>query len=106
MKGYNCIIYDPNAKEFTTHDVMPFFLNIYKRSQEKPQGFQEFKNFVLKWGQYQYWARCEYEVILLDWPTERTKQKLDVYQQIKNNVDIITEILMFNIEHEENKKII
>jgi hypothetical protein len=76
---------------------MPYLLNIYSRNQEKPKTFEEIKNFILHWSKYQFWARCEYEIILKDWPTGEKEKKIDIYWQIKNNIDIITKIFIENL---------
>ena len=59
-----------------------------------PQTFDEFKEFVQKESQYQFWARCEYEIILVDWPCQKHEEKWDVYQQIMMNLDLVTKTLM------------
>lgn len=46
---------------------------------------------------YQWWSRCEYEIILVDWPCQKKSEKWDVYKQVMMNIDIITEILMKNV---------
>ena len=42
---------------------------------------------------YQFWSRCEYEIILIDWPCQQKHEKWDVYKQIMMNIDIVTDIL-------------
>ena len=46
---------------------------------------------------YQFWARCEYEVILVDWPGQKVEKKIDVWNQIEMNLDIVTKIVMDSI---------
>ena len=46
---------------------------------------------------YMYWSRCEYEIILLDWPNQKANKKIDVHWQIMNNIDLVTNILMENV---------
>ena len=45
-----------------------------------------------------YWARCEYEVIISQWPPTDKSYKLDIWQQIEANLDLITELLMREYE--------
>ena len=59
--------------------------------------FEEFKKFVESNSMYMYWSRCEYEVILLDWPNQKTHKKIDIHWQIMNNIDLVTNILMENV---------
>ena len=106
MKKFNVINYDFNAQKFETYDVIPYLVNAYndrvKRHEKYPDSeyykvpktFDEFKKFVEGESQYQFWGRCEYEIILVDWPCQKTEEKWDVYDQIMMNLDIITQIVM------------
>ena len=54
------------------------------------------KEWIEQESRYQFWARCEYEFLVLPWPynEERDKPyKLDIFEQIMFNIDIITDIL-------------
>ena len=46
---------------------------------------------------YQWWSRCEYEMIIKDWPCNTVEEKWDVYKQIMMNVDVVTQIFKANI---------
>jgi hypothetical protein len=48
-----------------------------------------------------YWARCEYEVLLQDWPCQKTTKKIDIYWQILNNIDLVVRLLMENVGVED-----
>ena len=102
MKSFNVIIYDPNLREFVKYDIMPYLIRTYNEKKEKketlPETFDEFKNFVKSESQYQFWARCEYEIILIDWPCQQKYEKWDVYKQIMMNLDIVTKVFMENIK--------
>ena len=50
--------------------------------------------FVKDESMYQFWSRCEYEIILVDWPCQQISKKIDVHQQIMMNIDIVTNLLM------------
>ena len=100
MKSFNVIWQDFNRGVFEPCDVMPYFVREYLHSKEKPQTFEEFKNFVIRKSHCEFWSRCEYEIILCGWPNENTQEKWDIHQQIMMNVNIVTEILMQNVEHE------
>ena len=101
MKSFNVIIYDPNLREFVKYDIMPYLIRTYNEKKEKketlPETFDEFKNFVKSESQYQFWARCEYEILLIDWPCQKNHEKWDVYKQIMMNLDIVTKVFMENI---------
>lgn len=98
IKSFNVIIHNVNSRKFEPYDIIPYFVNEYKRTKPKdrPKTFEEFVKFVQQWAKYQYWARCEYEIILLPWPTgkEDDGYKMDVYEQIMMNLELITKIVM------------
>ena len=100
MKSFNVINYDCNRDKFYEYDIMPYLINVYneKKKKEKPVTFEEFKKFIKDESLYQFWSRCEYEIILLDWPCQKHSEKWDVYKQIMMNLDIITNIFMDNVK--------
>lgn len=126
MKQFNVIYFNFNAKKFEPYDVIPYLvrkyrervstrdelkqelknatseteMNLYIDSLEYwrvPQTYDEFKKFVQDESQHQFWSRCEYEIILVDWPCQKTEEKWDVYDQIMMNLDIITQLVMNSI---------
>lgn len=127
MKQFNVINFDFNAQQFKAYDVIPYFVRTYNervktygeilqeslqaKSQKEaeeyngaleywkiPTTFDEFKEFVKKESQYQFWSRCEYEIILVDWPCQKIEDKWDVHDQIMMNLDTVTEILIKCVE--------
>jgi len=106
MQQFNVINYNFNAQKFESYDVIPYLVSAYNDRVQRhnelpeeeywkvPQTFDEFKEFVKKESQYQFWARCEYEIILVDWPCQKHEEKWDVYQQIMMNLDLVTKTLM------------
>lgn len=99
MKTFNVIIYDCNHKKFVPYDVIPYFVQTYNELKEKkykkvPETFEEFKKFVREEGMYQFWSRCEYEIILVDWPGQKVEKKIDVWSQIEMNLDLVTKLVM------------
>lgn len=109
MKTFNVLIWDPNSKNFVPYNVIPYLVDAYnervanhkKYPNDKywnvPQTYDEFRDFVRNESQYQFWGRCEYEIILVDWPCLKTEKKIDVYDQIMMNLSIITDILIDQI---------
>lgn len=97
---FNVINFEFNSKKFESYDVMPYLIDCYdnvKRKKECPKTFDEFKKFVESKSMYMYWSRCEYEIILSDWPNGKTHKKVDIHYQIMMNIDIVTDILMKNV---------
>ena len=101
MKKFNVIVYNCNSKKFVEYDIMPYLRDVYFRKKERgdklPQTFEEIKEFIKTECQYHFWARCEYEIVLVDWPNQQRSEKWDVYKQIMMNLDIITETFIYNI---------
>lgn len=101
-KKFNVIVWNFNRDSIDTLDVLPYFRDEYKRYKKSkrlqkfiplPTNFLEMKSWVERLSSMQYWARCEYEIIVEGWPIQKNQYKLDVHQQVKNNLDIIAEIL-------------
>ena len=98
MRSFYVIVNDFNKGTFEPYDVMPYLMVKYNKAEVKPSTKEEFKTFVEQNAKYQWWARCEYEIILSDWPTMRHHDKWDVYRQLMMNIDTVAEILMQNLE--------
>ncbi len=94
MEKFNVIIEDINTRKFIPYDVIPYLVDQYKKAKDKPSTFLEFKEFIRKESMYQWWSRCEYEIVLQSWPTGKNEEKIDVYWQVMMNINIITDILM------------
>lgn len=98
MKKFNVINYDINRNKFIEYDVIPYFVNVYNEKKKKkykkiPKTYEELKEFIRDEALYQFWGRCEYEIILVDWPCQKVEEKWDVYDQIMMNLDVVTNIL-------------
>ena len=97
---FNVINFDFNSKKFEPYDVMPYLIGCYtriKRKKECPKTFEDFKKFVESKSLYMYWSRCEYEIILSDWPGQSIYKKIDVHDQLMMNIDTVTNVLMSNV---------
>lgn len=97
MKSFYAIVYDINRKTFTPYDVIPYLKKCYYEAADKPETLEEFKNFVERQSMYQWWSRCEYEIILSDWPSQCQQKKIDVHYQVMANLDAVTKVLMESI---------
>lgn len=115
MKQFNVIIED-NGK-FISYDIMPYLLNewnywnnrVNELEEESdywviPKSFDEIKEWVRNRLQYQYWSRCQYEIVLYPWPSGKYDNgyKIDIYEQCLMNLDIITEVFIYNIQCENS----
>lgn len=127
MKSFNVIHFDPNKQEFEPYNVIPYFVQTYREHVKRfheisseasmsdnpeefkdileywkiPKTFDEFKKFVEKESHYQFWSRCEYEVILVDWPCARIQKKIDIHEQIMMNLDVVTRLVVESIINDE-----
>lgn len=99
---YNVIIYHINAKKFEEYDIFPYLVKCYDKLKQKPITFSEFKEFILRESHYMWWGRCEYEIILTDWPCKMNEEKWDVYKQIEMNIDVITKLFIQYVIHGNN----
>lgn len=99
--AYNVFIYNPNSKDFESHDVLPYLVGVYKQTDndKKPKTIDEFKRFVEEQLRYRYWSRCEYEFVLKDWPVGDVEKKIDIYNQCCLNLDVITAIIISKLEN-------
>ena len=100
MNSFNVIIAD-NGK-FVPYDIIPYLYDRYKNASPKPKTHKEMVEFVKSNSMYQWWSRCEYEIIISDWPPSGKEEKWDVYKQIEMNLDLITSVLEKEIR--SNKK--
>lgn len=123
MREFNVIVHNINSGEFEPYNIIPHLVSQYQEKTNKPKTFDEFKKFVKNESLYEWWARCEYEIILGPWPyttspSERYDkkgendvevwkkhwkkhlnecQKIDVYYQIMMNLDVITALVMDSV---------
>lgn len=100
-KSFNVFIMDFNTKELVSLDVLPYFREEYEetRKADRPITREQWKEFVKRKGMYRYWARCEYEFLISQWPPFKDLNqdkhiKIDVWRQIENNLDVVVDILM------------
>lgn len=93
---FNVIIED-NGR-FVPYNIIPYLVERYKKEKVKPITPEAFREFIDKWAKYQWWSRCEYEIILMDWPSQSKAEKWDVYKQISMNLDVITNLVMEEVK--------
>lgn len=97
MNSFYVIVYDINRKTFIPYDVIPYLKKCYYEAADKPKTLEEFKSFVECQSMYQWWSRCEYEIILSDWPSQCQQKKIAVHYQVMTNLDAVTKVLMESI---------
>lgn len=106
MIEYKVITWNFNTDRVEHYDIMPY---LYRRLEEKRKKRQialkdltleRLKEFIDTESKYQFWARCEYEVILSSWPPTENghKHKMDVYEQIHMNLDNIAKLMYDDLQ--------
>lgn len=103
-RKFYVLTWDFNMDKIEHYDVLPYFRDRLEERIEKnkndeddyfkvPKSFNDFKKFVENESLYQFWSRCEYEMIVHGWPVRKNDYKIDVHEQIMMNIDVISDIL-------------
>ena len=81
------------------HYRLPYFVREWKEEKDKSKfkSFDDIKEFVRSKSLYQFWSRCEYEMIVKGWPVTKREIKLDVHEQIMMNLDLVTQVFINTI---------
>lgn len=99
MEQFNVIIYEDNG--FRPYDVIPYFIERYKSTKpsKRPTDTMTLEDWLLTEAAYMFKARCQWEIILIDWPREARREKWDVYKQLRINwktfVDVFARCINF-----------
>ena len=103
MNKFNVLIFNFNSRKVQSYNIIPYLKGCYKRKpkSKRPSTFEEFKELIIIESRYQWWSRCEYEIVITGFLIQDEKEKIDVYYQVMMNLDIITKLL---IEEVSNKK--
>lgn len=103
-KSFYVLNWDFNSDDLEQYDVLPYFRECYNglKKDKRPTTFNEWEEFVKSKGKYQFWSRCQYEIIVTGWPQQKNEVKVDVWRQIEMNIDVIVGILIG--EFCQNKK--
>ena len=114
MIEYKVITWNFNTDRIEHYDIMPY---LYRRLEEKRKKRQialkdltleRLKEFIDAESKYQFWARCEYEVILHSWPPRKNghEHKMDVYEQIHMNLDNIARLMYDDLQKGKPARVI
>lgn len=114
MVEYRVITWDFSTDRVEHYDIMPY---LYRRLEEKRKKRQivlkdltleKLKEFIDAESKYQFWARCQYEVILSSWPPRENgrKHKMDVYEQIHMNLDNIAKLMYDDLQKRNSARVI
>ena len=96
-KKFNVISYDNTTHKFTDYDVIPFFVDKYKEIKRgKPITLDGFKEMILSESFRKFYGRYEFEFEIVK---SQTCCTIDIDWQIRNNLDLITEIVMEQVRN-------
>lgn len=87
------------------YEILKNELNkIAKLRTNKRPTFDEFSERIRKVVMYQFWSRCEYEIIISSWVGRHWENKVDVYDQVRLNWDIFIKMCWeYTTQHWRNK---
>lgn len=91
-----------NGKKFEPYDIMSRLIDEWvdqrkRKDFRKPQDFNEYRQWVKDRLRDMFWAKCEYEMTWVDWPCAAVERKVDVYEQLMPNLDVVTRIFILNL---------
>lgn len=107
MKPFYVIVWDFNKDTAQYYDIMLYLINKYEEyrpKKNKPKTFEEFKDFIINNSLYKWWSRCEYEIIITEFPKREKELKTDIHQQVMMNIDVITNLFINNINENNRSK--
>lgn len=93
MKEFN--VWLERNKQFISFDIFKhssFNKALLTLADENKFTEQELRREI----SYYFWAKCEYEILLSDWPCDKAKKKISVYDQIMINWKLFYEIAKEN----------
>ena len=102
MLKYNVYIENPNARKIETYNIFDYpdlehkFKELKKKHKNDKETFlKEIEHELM----YRFWSKCEWEITLSSWPPSKkfNDEKIDVYQQIKQNWHIFSEYVWENL---------
>lgn len=84
--------------EVVPYNVLPYFRRCWEAKefdQPKVSSRKDLKLWISKASHYEFWSRCEYELLISHWPPREDipRVKVDVHEQLMMNLEIITDIL-------------
>lgn len=125
MSKFNVLSFNFNKSQIEPYDVVPYFKRIWEALDTHDKIIiadrKKFKEWVIFEAKYQFWSRCQYEMVVGSWPfgsykmNERIKElkkndedtydnlvdaalsemaKIDVYEQLMMNIDVLVDILI------------
>lgn len=100
---WNVYVESINRKEITTYNIFThssFLKDCKEHIKEYAEDREAFLEEVRKSLMYYFWSKCEWEIIISDWPPSKNFDgfKVDVYDQVMMNWGIFSQWLWENRE--------
>lgn len=99
MLVWNVYWEDWNGKEIGKYNIFAHtsFADGCKKAAKKFKADKDgFSEAVRRELMYYFWSKCEWEIVLGSWPTGRSEEKVDVYDQVMLNWDHFIDYLWNN----------
>ena len=105
MLEWNVYIEGFNSREIEIYNIFKYgcgsleerFKDIKKEVKSKEEFAEKIKRELM----YRFWSKCEWEIILSDWPPAPEgrfkKEKIDVWDQINLNWSVFVDYVWDNI---------
>lgn len=107
IEPYKVILWDVNRDKVEYYDIMPYLVECWEEEETRerkiwcfdyedktddtrmPETFEEYKQFVIKWCHYQFWSRCQYEILVNGFPPRMPKVTMEEEYKFKDGWDDI-----------------
>ncbi len=101
MLTWNVYIENFNTKEIQTYNIFThynFYNDLIRIKQECEKNKSKFREEVIRSLMYYFQSKCEWEIILSDWPPSDTfnSKKISVYDQVNLNFNRFIDYLWKN----------
>jgi hypothetical protein len=91
MMTWKVWYYNINKREIEEYNVFNHgsFRESLRQLVEDECSYETFVNQLNSNARYYFWGRCEWEIVLVEWPggSINACQKIDVYEQLRLNWD-------------------
>ena len=114
MKKYDNLVYYAFRYDWNSHSMVKtnilrddFFEKLEKhlKQRKEPVTKESIKELLDSNLKYHYWSRREYEIQVGDlWAPIEDMKKVDVYQQVAPNLDVIVDYIVYHLGIKFTKK--
>ena len=107
---WNVYVESFNQKEIVPYNIFThygFNEDVKKIYKKYKNDFETFSEEVKTSLMYYFWSKCEWEIILSDWPSSPTspiEKKVDVYDQVMLNWDIFIQYVWTQAHARKSRK--